>query len=123
MRYSNRCPTHFVLISCKIPGDPGEPVAAEAFTTHLPACTQRPGLDNRFQHLLGDRVTFELRYQFPDETLVSFSELRFLPREAIEERVRAAGLRVEACYGDWDRSPFDAAVSKEMIFVVSPAMG
>lgn len=70
---------------------------------------------------VGDRVTFEQRFQFPDETLASFSELRFLPREAIEERVRGAGLQVEALYGDWDRSPFDPAVSKEMIFVVLPS--
>lgn len=70
---------------------------------------------------VGDRVTFEQRYQFPDETLVSFSELRFLPREAIEGHLRAAGLRLEALFGDWDASPFDAAVSKEMIFIVRPA--
>jgi ubiquinone/menaquinone biosynthesis C-methylase UbiE len=71
----------------------------------------------------GDRVTFEQRFQFPDETLVSFSDLRFLPREAIEARLAAAGLLVDALYGDWDRSPFDPASSKEMIFVVSPAEG
>jgi len=69
---------------------------------------------------VGDRVTFEQRYQFPDETLVSFSELRFLPKEAIEARLAAAGLRVEALFGDWDSSPFDAASSHEMIFVVRP---
>jgi ubiquinone/menaquinone biosynthesis C-methylase UbiE len=66
---------------------------------------------------VGERVTFEMRYQFPDETLVSRSELRFLPRAAIEERLAAAGLQVEALYGDWDRSPFDPATSKELIFV------
>jgi ubiquinone/menaquinone biosynthesis C-methylase UbiE len=70
---------------------------------------------------VGDRVTFEQRYQFPDETLVSFSELRFLPREAIEQRLSAAGLRVESVFGDWDSSPFDAASSYEMIFVARPA--
>lgn len=69
----------------------------------------------------GERVTFEMRYQFPDATLVSRSELRFLPRESIEERLRAAGLQAEAVFGNWDSSPFDAAVSKEMIFVVRPA--
>ncbi|MEN9937514.1 MAG: hypothetical protein RLZZ387_4093 [Chloroflexota bacterium] len=72
---------------------------------------------------VGDRVTFEQRFQFPDETLVSFSELRFLPREAIEAQLAAAGLRIEALYGDWDRSPFDPAVSKEMIFIVSSSGG
>lgn len=72
---------------------------------------------------VGERVTFELRYQFPDETLVSRSELRFLPRTAIESHLAAAGLQVDALYGDWDRSPFDPTTSKEMIFVVRPAQG
>jgi hypothetical protein len=72
---------------------------------------------------VGDRVTFEQRYQFPDETLVSFSELRFLPRQALEERLAAAGLRVESLFGDWDASPFDATSSHEMIFVARPAEG
>jgi ubiquinone/menaquinone biosynthesis C-methylase UbiE len=72
---------------------------------------------------VGDRITFEQRFQFPDETLVSFSELRFLPREAIEAQLAAAGLAVEALYGDWDRSPFDSASSKEMIFVTRLAKG
>jgi ubiquinone/menaquinone biosynthesis C-methylase UbiE len=69
---------------------------------------------------VGDRVTFEQRYQFPDETLVSFSELRFLPKQAIEARLAAAGLLVEALFGDWDRSPFDDASSHEMIFIARP---
>jgi ubiquinone/menaquinone biosynthesis C-methylase UbiE len=70
---------------------------------------------------VGDRVTFEQRYQFPDETLVSFSELRFLPQQAIEARLAAAGLGVETVFGDWDSSPFDAGSSHEMIFVARPA--
>jgi SAM-dependent methyltransferase len=70
---------------------------------------------------IGELVTFEQRYQFPDDVLVSRSELRFLPKEVIEERLLDAGLQLEALFGDWDASPFDAAVSKEMIFVVRPA--
>ncbi len=69
----------------------------------------------------GEHITFELRYQFPDETLVSRSELRFLPRPAIEERLAAAGLLVENVSGDWDSSPFDPTASHEMIFIVRPA--
>jgi ubiquinone/menaquinone biosynthesis C-methylase UbiE len=69
----------------------------------------------------GERIGFEMRYQFPDERLVSRSELRFLPRAAIEAQIAAAGLRVEALYGDWYRGPFDPVASKEMIFVVRPA--
>jgi SAM-dependent methyltransferase len=71
----------------------------------------------------GDRVTFEQRYELPDETLISFSELRFLPKQGIEERLAAAGLRVEALFGDWDRSPFDGSSSHEMIFIARPAEG
>lgn len=71
----------------------------------------------------GDRVRFTMRYQFPTETLVSHSELRFLPRAAIEAHLHAAGLQVEALYGDWDRSPFTPDVSREMIFVVQCAAG
>jgi hypothetical protein len=70
---------------------------------------------------VGDRVTFEQRFQFPDETLVSFSELRFLPKEEIEAYLAAAGLEVEALFGDWDSSPFDPASPHEMIFVARPA--
>jgi 2-polyprenyl-3-methyl-5-hydroxy-6-metoxy-1,4-benzoquinol methylase len=70
---------------------------------------------------VGDQVTFEQRFEFPDETLVSFSELRFLPKEAIEAHLNTAGLYVEALFGDWDSSPFDPASSHEMIFVARPA--
>jgi hypothetical protein len=68
----------------------------------------------------GDRVRFEQRFAFPDETLVSFSELRFMPKEAITARLSAAGLVVEALLGDWDASPFDPTSSHEMIFVARP---
>jgi 2-polyprenyl-3-methyl-5-hydroxy-6-metoxy-1,4-benzoquinol methylase len=70
---------------------------------------------------VGERIRFEQRYRFPDETLVSHSELRFLPKEAIEAHCAAAGLQVEALYGDWSTGPFDPATSKELIFVVRPA--
>jgi len=69
---------------------------------------------------VGERISFEQRYQFPDETLVSRSSLRFMPRQAIEAHLAAAGLRVEALYGDWDTAPFNPAASKELIFVVRP---
>jgi SAM-dependent methyltransferase len=66
-----------------------------------------------------DRISFETRYAFPDEVLVSPSELRFLSRSAIEQRLRACGLRVESVCGDWNRQPFDPATSEEMIFTAS----
>ncbi|NCC37311.1 MAG: class I SAM-dependent methyltransferase [Chloroflexia bacterium] len=69
---------------------------------------------------VGDRISFELRYQFPGETLVSQSELRFLPQQALEERLAAAGLFVETVFGNWDATPFDPVTSHEMIFITRP---
>jgi hypothetical protein len=72
----------------------------------------------QFLAMNGDRMMFELRYEFPDEVLVSSSELRFSPRTDIEELVTASGLRVTALMGDWDSTPFDESSSLEMIFRV-----
>ncbi len=72
----------------------------------------------RFLAMQRDRMTFELRYQFPDETLLSSSELRFQSRKEIEVKLAVSGLRVEKLFGDWDGSPFDEKTSEEMIFVV-----
>jgi hypothetical protein len=41
--------------------------------------------------------------------------------EDIEERLKAAGLRADAVYGDWQSQPFDTTLSEEMIFIVKPA--
>ncbi|MFV9507775.1 MAG: class I SAM-dependent methyltransferase [Oscillochloridaceae bacterium umkhey_bin13] len=69
---------------------------------------------------VSDRISFEMRYQFPDETLVSQSELHFLPRQALEERLANAGLLVETVFGNWDATPFDPVTSHEMIFITRP---
>ncbi len=72
----------------------------------------------RFLSMENDRMKFELQYQFPDETLVSLSELRFQSAKEIEDKLVSSGLVVEKLLGDWDGSKFDAATSEEMIFVV-----
>ena len=72
----------------------------------------------RFLSMENDRMCFKLRYQFPEESLVSKSELRFLSRADIEERLNKSGLRVNQIMGDWDGTPFDESCSKEMIFFV-----
>ncbi|WP_421725006.1 class I SAM-dependent methyltransferase [Bauldia sp.] len=69
----------------------------------------------------GDRMTFEHRYRFPDETLVSRSVLRFMTAEEIDDRLDAAGLRIERLMGDWSGEPFDPASSEEMVFRVGAA--
>jgi SAM-dependent methyltransferase len=68
-----------------------------------------------------DRLKFESVYRFPDKTLVSKSELRFMSRSEIETQLAAAGLAVESLFGDWSGAPFDVNASKEMIFTVRTA--
>jgi SAM-dependent methyltransferase len=75
----------------------------------------------RFLSMENDRMSFELRYQFPDKTLVSASELRFLSRKGIEKRLVASGLYVDNVLGDWDGKPFDERFSQEMIFIARAA--
>jgi SAM-dependent methyltransferase len=64
----------------------------------------------------GEFLTFEQRYVFPDEALVSRSTLRFASRATIEGQLEDARLQLEAVLGDWDGSPFDGT-RDEMIFL------
>lgn len=73
------------------------------------------------QKMLNDRLKFESVYRFPDKTLISKSELRFMSLAEIDSQLTAAGLRVESLFGDWDGTPFDETSSKEMIFTVRAA--
>jgi hypothetical protein len=75
----------------------------------------------RFLAMEDDRMTFELLYQFPDETLTSESELRFLSRNEVEKRLVTSALGVEKVLGDWDGKTFDEWSSSEMIFMVRAA--
>jgi SAM-dependent methyltransferase len=74
-------------------------------------------MTSRFRAMKDDRLSFELRYKFPDETLVSPSVLRFLSRRDIEERLVASGLQLENVFGNWDAQPFEEGSSREMIFI------
>ena len=65
------------------------------------------------------RISFDTHYHFPDKTLTSSSELLFLSKSEIEERLRRCGLKATAVFGDWDRQPFDGVTSDEMIFIVA----
>lgn len=71
--------------------------------------------------MANQRIAFETHYALAERTLVSSSELLFLSRPDIEERLKAAGLRAETVYGDWQYEPFDAAMSQEMVFIVRAA--
>jgi SAM-dependent methyltransferase len=78
-------------------------------------------MTSRFLAMKDERLSFELRYEFHDETLVSPSVLRFLSRGDIEERLVASGLQIENVFGDWDARPFDEDSSREMIFIARAA--
>ena len=71
----------------------------------------------RFLNIESEILTFELNFEFPDETLKTKSKLRFAPREKIETQLKAVGLRTKEFYGDWNRKPFNDQASLEMIFV------
>jgi SAM-dependent methyltransferase len=75
----------------------------------------------RFLAMRDDRMRFELRFEFPEETFVSQSELRFLSRADVEDRLIASGLQVDRVFGDWDATPFDETSSPEMIFIARPS--
>ncbi|WFR94226.1 class I SAM-dependent DNA methyltransferase [Rhizobium tumorigenes] len=66
----------------------------------------------------GKRIFFETRYAFPDEVLVSSSELLFSSREEIERAITESGLKVDKVLGDWNGGPFDPLHSDEMIFFI-----
>lgn len=67
----------------------------------------------------GERMKFELQYEFPDSKMTSNSELRFLRRKEVEERVSISGLRIIKVLGDWKGASFRDNDSQEMIFFVS----
>ncbi len=65
----------------------------------------------------GNIMTFDLAYDFGDETLMSSSVLRFLTAPDITARLAAQGLQVTQLLGDWDGTAYDTAKSQEIIFV------
>ena len=65
----------------------------------------------------GARKTFELHYHFPETTLSSQSELRFMSLVEIEAALRAAGLDVRSVFGGWQAARFELNASEEMIFI------
>lgn len=69
------------------------------------------------------KMTFELRYQFEDESLTSESVLRFWTLPEIQSHLSAAGLSAAKIVGDWDGKEFDEKHSEEMIFYVCKQNG
>jgi hypothetical protein len=56
-------------------------------------------------------------YRFPQVTLTTSSTLRFPSREHVEALIARSGLVVRDVFGDWDAGPFEAARSREIIFI------
>ncbi|PCI89017.1 MAG: SAM-dependent methyltransferase [Hyphomicrobiales bacterium] len=61
-------------------------------------------------------MVFEHEYIFEDETLVSKSHLRFMPKQKIAKLYSQANLALKTFIGDWTGGAFDPTTSQEMIF-------
>jgi 2-polyprenyl-3-methyl-5-hydroxy-6-metoxy-1,4-benzoquinol methylase len=72
----------------------------------------------KFIAMKNARMIFELHYQFPDQSLVSESELRFYSKGEIEQFAVSADLRVDNLFGDWQEESFNSKSSLEMIFLL-----
>jgi len=65
----------------------------------------------------GEFISFRTSYRFPQETLTTTSTLRFPSREHVEALIERSGLGIRDVFGDWDARPFEAAHSREIIFI------
>jgi 2-polyprenyl-3-methyl-5-hydroxy-6-metoxy-1,4-benzoquinol methylase len=69
----------------------------------------------------GEFISFQTYYRFPHVTLTTSSTLRFPSREHVEALIARSGLVVREVFGDWDAGPFEAARSREIIFLAEIA--
>lgn len=69
----------------------------------------------------GEFISFRTSYRFPHQTLTTSSTLRLPSREHVEALIAGSGLMVRDVFGDWDAGPFDAARSREIIFIAELA--
>lgn len=69
----------------------------------------------------GKFISFQTSYRFPQRALTPSSTLRFPSREHAEALITRSGLVVRDVFGDWDAGPFDAARSREIIFIAEIA--
>lgn len=67
----------------------------------------------------GNRIKFDTHYVLDGEDFLSSSELLFLTKFEIEQRLNASGLAVDTVYGDWNEGAFDPTGSETMIFIAS----
>ena len=69
----------------------------------------------------GEFISFQTSYRSPHMTLTTSSVLRFPSREHVEALIARSGLVVTNVFGDWDAGPFEAAGSREIIFLAEIA--
>jgi SAM-dependent methyltransferase len=69
----------------------------------------------------GELISFRTSYRFPHVTLTTSSTLRFPSREHVEALIARSGQVLRDVLGDWDGGPFDAARSREVIFIAEIA--
>ena len=69
----------------------------------------------------GEFISFQTSYRSPKLTLTTSSTLRFPSREHVEELIACSGLAVRNVFGDWRAGPFEAARSREIIFIAEMA--
>jgi 2-polyprenyl-3-methyl-5-hydroxy-6-metoxy-1,4-benzoquinol methylase len=69
----------------------------------------------------GEFISFQTSYRFPHATLTTSSTLRFPSREHVEALIARSGLVVRHVFGDWNAGPFEAARSREIIFIAEIA--
>lgn len=67
----------------------------------------------------GAIVTFDTYYRFHRDAMLlkNTSRLRFIAQSELHARIAAAGFSSADWYGDWQRAPFDAATSAEIIAI------
>ena len=69
----------------------------------------------------GEFISFRTSYRSPDGTLTTNSTLRFPSREHVEGLIVRSGLVVRDLFGGWDAGAFEAARSREIIFIAGAA--
>ena len=68
-------------------------------------------------------ISFQTSYSSPNAILTTSSTLRFPSREHVEALIARSGMVVRDVFGDWNAGPFDAAHSREIIFILSGISG
>lgn len=69
----------------------------------------------------GEFVSFQTSFRLPHVALTTSSTLRFQSREHVEALIVRSGMVVRDVFGDWDAGPFEAARSREIIFIAEIA--